>query len=233
MARVGRPTLTVCIVTQDRAPLLRGLLANVRDVADEIVVVDGGSRDDTAAVAAAEPKVRLHHRPFDLARNQKNHAFGLARGDWILVVDTDERLGERLRARLPRLLAHPRNRWYKFPRYWVGAVDPLRYVRAKRLYPDWQLRLFRNEEFWRYAGDRSIHHHFPREGRGVGRRVRGAHVFHFDFLLATRAEREAKVARYLRLAPESEPVNSMYLYEDIPHTLSRCRERVSDVPAPP
>ena len=218
------PRLSVCLVTMDRAALLPGLLANVEGIADEIVVLDGGSRDESREVAAAHPKVRLSERPFDNAAAQKNHAIGLARGDWVLIVDTDELLGDRLRARIPALIRHPRRRWYKFARYWVTGTEPLVHVRTERLYPDWQLRLFRNDPFFRYEPGRPVHHRFPREGRGTGRRVRGAHIFHFDFLLCDRAARERKVARYQALSPASATTNRMYLYEDVPHRIRRCRE---------
>jgi glycosyltransferase involved in cell wall biosynthesis len=213
----------------DYAPLLPRLLANVQALADEIVLVDGGSEDRTVEVAERHPKVQLHRRPFDDAARQKNHAIGKARGDWVLIVDTDELLGDRLRRRIPGLLRHRRRRWFKFPRYWLAATDPLRYVAAPLLYPDWQLRLFRNLPFFRYEEGRPVHHRFPRRGRGPGARVRRSHIFHLDFLLRDRPSREEKVARYGRKSPGSAETNRMYLYEDLPHRLRRCRETVAEL----
>lgn len=222
-----RPTISVCVITQDQEKLLPGLLANVARVADEIVVVDGGSRDRTPEIAAREPKVKLVHRSFDDHATQKNHAIDQAGCDWVLIVDTDERLGERLIDRIPVLVTHPRRRWYKFPRYWVVEERPYRYVRSPDHYPDWQLRLFRNEPFFRYEAKKRVHHRFPRQGRGAGKKVRGSHIFHLDFLLNDRAAREAKVARYTAIAPESASVHAMYLYEDQPHQIRDCRERIT------
>lgn len=226
---MNAPTLSVCVVTQNRAKLLAGALGSVRGLATELVVVDGGSTDETVAIARAEPNVRVLERPFDDAAHQKNFAIEHARGDWILVVDDDERIGPRMRRRIPKLVRHPKRRWYKFPRYWLVDAAPLRYVDAALLYPDRQLRLFRNDPFFRYADEPCVHHHFPREGRGPGRKLRGAHIFHLDFLVSDRAGREEKVARYERMSPSSVPTNAMYLYEDLPHRIRPCRERFPEL----
>ena len=63
--------------------------------ADEIVVVDSGSADATVALARRHG-CRVAVRPFDNFAQQRNHAIDLARSDWILSIDADERPGPRL-----------------------------------------------------------------------------------------------------------------------------------------
>src|SRR5688572_26472510 len=100
-ARRPRARLSVCIVAQDEAAEMPSLLANVHGVADEVIVVDGGSRDATAEIAAAAG-ARVVRSPWPGHWGaQKNVAFDAASGDWILNIDCDERIGERLRARIP------------------------------------------------------------------------------------------------------------------------------------
>jgi len=220
-----RPRLSVCLVTQDQAHLLPRLLGNIAPVADEIVAVDGGSKDGTEDVLRSHPKVRYERRRFDTITRQKNHAIALARGEWVLIVDSDELLSDSLRAALPELVRSCRKRWFKFPRYWLATGAPPRYVRADGLYPDHQLRLFRNAPIFRYTDERPVHHRFPREGRGPGVKLRGtAHIFHLDFLLNDRARREAKVARYDALDPAARETNHLYLWEDLPHEVRPCEE---------
>jgi glycosyltransferase involved in cell wall biosynthesis len=61
------------------------------DWADEIVVVDGGSRDRTVPIARAyADRVVLH--PFDDYASQRNRAAVASRGDWIFSIDADERV---------------------------------------------------------------------------------------------------------------------------------------------
>ena len=85
-----RPLIGAAIIVKDEAAHLRRCLASIRDLCDEIVVVDTGSSDDSVAVAQAHGAVVLH-RPWDgdfsAARN-----LGLDHisADWILYIDADE-----------------------------------------------------------------------------------------------------------------------------------------------
>lgn len=226
---VLRPTLSVLILAQNVEQLLPAVFANVRALADEIVVVDGGSLDGTAGVAQKEPQVRLFERRFqgDFAA-QKNYGLERCRGHWVLIVDADELLSDTLRARIPRLISSRRRRWYKLPRYWVvSPTPPFHYVRSPLHYPDYQLRLFRNEAPFRYCNTRPVHEHFPREGRGCGKRLAAGHIFHLAFALTSRAQRQARAARYAGLFAASAGTNQIYLYEDHPHEILSCREKLS------
>ena len=85
-----RPLIGAAIIVKDEAAHLRRCLASIRDLCDEIVVVDTGSSDDSVAVAQEHGAVVLH-RPWDgdfsAARN-----LGLDHisADWILYIDADE-----------------------------------------------------------------------------------------------------------------------------------------------
>lgn len=219
---MSAPTLSVVLVTQNQAPLLPRLLANIDPIAEEIVAVDGGSSDATAELLRAHPKVRYARREVDSIGKQKSYAIGLARCDWVLVIDSDELLSEELRGQMPRLLGSRWKHWYKLPRYWLLSLDPPRYVHAKLLYPDFQLRLFRNTPFWRYE-DLPSHARFPRRGRGRGQKLRRGHLLHLDFAVHDRARRELKFARYERLQP-GYSANRAYLWEDLPHEIRACPE---------
>jgi hypothetical protein len=88
----SRPTLSAAIIVRDEATHLDSCLSTLRDVVDEIVVVDTGSVDDSAAVAKRHG-ASVWHEPwradFSAARNR---ALDRASGDWILYIDADERL---------------------------------------------------------------------------------------------------------------------------------------------
>lgn len=232
---MARPTLSVCVTSFDRVALLPRLLDNLAGVGDELVVLDTDSTDGSAELLAADPRVRLVQRPFDGHYGRlKNAVLYEARCEWILLVDSDELLGDTLRVRLPKLV---RSRWfshYKLPRYWLApGPGPLRHVHADGLYPDWQLRLFRNQPPFRYPDSAAVHEHFPREGRGRGRKLAGCHLFHLDFLLNDRAAREAKVAHYGTGSAEAALTSRVYLWEDRPHELRRCREALTGVDLAP
>jgi len=220
------PTLSFVVLVKDHAPLIPRYLRNIEDVADEIVVVDSGSTDGSRALLEAHPKVRFFPRALDEFASQKNFGLEQAKGDWIFILDIDELIGERMKERLPNLIRACRKRWYKFPRYWLVSEEPARYVENDALYPDYQLRLFKNAPPFRYMSDRLVHHHFPRDGRGSGKKVRDCHIFHLHFALHGRKAREERVAYYNRLAPGESETSNAYLFEDVPHRIVACEEPV-------
>jgi hypothetical protein len=84
-----RPTLSVAIIAQNEASNLAELLPSLR-WADDVVVVDGGSHDGTVALARRHG-CRVVERRFDHFAAQRNCALQHARGDWVLMLDADER----------------------------------------------------------------------------------------------------------------------------------------------
>jgi glycosyltransferase involved in cell wall biosynthesis len=82
--------LTVCAITKDEEHAIRVMLESVKGIADEIVIGDTGSRDNTVAVAKeyTEKVFRIPwENSFAKARNQ---VMPLCTGDWILSIDCDE-----------------------------------------------------------------------------------------------------------------------------------------------
>ena len=228
---MGRPRLSVCLITYNLASFLPHVLANVEALADEIVVIDSFSTDGTAELLARHPKVRLTQRPFKDFGSQKNAVFAEARGDWILNVDQDELLGDQLRADIPRLIESTRLTHYKLPRYWLLSGPPWRFVDSDKHYPDWCLRLFRNLPQFRFDADQIVHHHFPRDGRGPGKKHRRGHIFHFDFILRDRSQRMEKVNFYRGLDESAAATHRMELYEEMDFRCRECREPLSGLPA--
>jgi len=109
--------------------------------ADEIIFVDCGSSDHTAAVASARPNVRLFTRENSLAVHvNKQFAADQASGDWILILDADEEITPALRDEILGIVTSERNDAYEMPRknFYFG-----RWLRHGGKYPDIQLRLFR------------------------------------------------------------------------------------------
>lgn len=212
-----RIRLSGIMLVQNNAATLGPVLDQLCRVADEVVVVDGGSDDETAAIIRARPNVRAYQHAFDgnFAR-QRNYALDRARGAWVLSLDSDELLGPRAERWIPTLIRVPFVNWYSFPRYWlVEDAGRLKYLCKKPYYRERQVRLFRNRPPFRYLAEGTgLHERLPEAGRGFGRPLRSMHIFHYDFLLNDRAAREAKVARYRALDPSQEHVHIRYLWED-------------------
>ncbi len=99
------PMLSLSMIVRDEAERIGAALASVAGFVDEMVVVDTGSKDDTATIAG-RLGASVHHLPwpgdFAPARNQ---ALELVSGDWVLVLDADERLRPEAREPLRRLMS--------------------------------------------------------------------------------------------------------------------------------
>jgi len=135
------PKLSVTVITKNEAADIGDALASVA-WANEIVVVDSHSTDATVAIASQyTDRVIVHDWLGHI--EQKNYAASLARHDWILSLDADERVTpaladeiKALMARADRAIEHaafriPRVTWH------LG-----RWIRTTDWYPDYQLRLY-------------------------------------------------------------------------------------------
>jgi glycosyltransferase involved in cell wall biosynthesis len=130
--------VTVTVITRDEATNIAAALQSVA-WADEIVVVDSGSTDDTVAIARPLA-TRVEVRDWPGYSAQKNYAAEIAENDWILSIDADERVTPELATEIRSLLAGPpSSRGYRIPRvaWYLG-----RWIRSTDWYPDYQLRLY-------------------------------------------------------------------------------------------
>lgn len=132
------PRLSVVVITRNEAANVRAALESAR-WADELVVVDSGSADDTVRIAR-ELADRVTAHDWEGFAAQKNHAAGLAAHDWILSIDADERVSPELAREIRSLLnSEPAARGYRVPRAtrYLGA-----WIRSTDWRHDLQLRLF-------------------------------------------------------------------------------------------
>ena len=100
--------LSGALIVRDESRVLGECLASIRDVVDEIVVVDTGSVDDTADIARDYGARVIHHAWRNDFAEARNVALDAAAGEWILYVDADERLSRADRPAVERLLSGAR-----------------------------------------------------------------------------------------------------------------------------
>ncbi|WP_269531528.1 glycosyltransferase family 2 protein [Chitinimonas sp. BJYL2] len=137
--------LSLVLITHNAASQLPACLTSARDLANDIVVVDSGSNDETVTIAQAAG-ARVTHQPFLGFGPQKRLAVSLAQHDWVLCLDADERLTPELVASIRHTLQNPTYSAYRFARRnrFFG-----RYLAHGEAYPDWNLRLFdRRQANW-------------------------------------------------------------------------------------
>ncbi len=135
--------LSICIIAQNEEHNLARLLQSVLEIADEIIVVDGGSTDRTPEIARSlGAKVLV--RPYTNMSDQKNYSVSLAANDWVFVLDADEELSPRLKESIHNWKEQaPQFNVYEMARltWYLGA-----WIHHSRWYPDWQPRIYRRDK---------------------------------------------------------------------------------------
>jgi len=181
--------LSVIIIARNEAANLPACLESVR-FADEIVLVDSESTDDTPAIARKLGAIVVT-APFRGYGPQKNLALDHARGDWVLSLDADERVPEMLRNEIIAVIGRvdAADGYRVARRNYVGDI----WIRHGGWYPDYTVRLFRRDR-GRFA-ERSVHEAVEVEGRVATLREPLEHRACRDFEeFARRQERYAQLA---------------------------------------
>lgn len=181
--------ITACLITLDEELNLPRALGSLVGIAEEIVVVDCGSRDRTREIAM-EAGARVITRPWSNYADQKNSAAEAATNNWILSMDADEELSAELQKSLSEWKGrNPQSAVYEIARkaHYLGA-----WIEHSGWYPDYQRRLYRRDKA-EFSG--IIHESLSFEGKPG--RLRGD-LLHYT--INSFAEHEEKVERYSILA---------------------------------
>jgi glycosyltransferase involved in cell wall biosynthesis len=141
-ARVStRKGLSVVIITFNESRNIRRCITSVLGIADEVLVLDSFSTDDTCDVAR-ELGARVEQHAFDGHIQQKNRAWSMATNEWVLSIDADEAPDDALAAAIAEAVTlddhakdgYSMNRLTNYCGHWV---------RYSGWYPDTKMRLFR------------------------------------------------------------------------------------------
>jgi tetratricopeptide (TPR) repeat protein len=203
------PTLTVCMIARNEEAHLVRCLESVREVGDDLVLVDTGSTDRTVEIARSFG-ARVFHliwpEDFSVARN---FAITQATGDWILSIDADESIAVRDHVHIRDLLS----------RHDVDAVTvPQRNYLTSVTVVGWEpgpggydegapfpgfidvpcVRLFRNREWLRFRN--RVHEELVStdSSRPIGL-IRGDWVIHHFGKAGDREVLRSKAEAYLRI----------------------------------
>lgn len=183
--------LTATLITLNEERNLPRALESLAGVADEIVVVDSGSKDHTCELAGKRD-ARVFSRAFTDYSDQKNFAAAQASHDWILSLDADEELSRELRE---ALVKWKRQRVTCVAYACARRAEYLgRWVRHSGWYPDFKTRLYRRDAA-RFVG--RVHESVQAEGKVA--RLTGDLLHH---AYGSAAEHAAKIETYTTLAAE-------------------------------
>lgn len=149
--------ISISIISLNEEANLRRCLTSLAGLAQEIVIVDSGSKDGTAAIAA-EFGAKFVHQDWLGYTAQKNHCLDLCAQPWILALDCDEELTPELRESICSFFAHGDDQ--KFDGAWMSRLVWFmgRWIRHGDWYPDRKVRLFRRDKSrWAAEGGGQVH----------------------------------------------------------------------------
>lgn len=132
------PEISVIIITKNEAARIRSCLKSIA-WADEIIVVDSGSSDDTTAICREFTPHVFVHADWPGFGPQKNRALNYASKDWVLSLDADEQVTPTLRAEIEAAISQPWADAYEIPRLSSFCG---RFMHHSGWSPDYVLRLF-------------------------------------------------------------------------------------------
>lgn len=185
----GPLPLSVFIIAKDEADRIGATIQAVRDLTDDLIVIDSGSLDDTVAVAE-ELGARVIHRDWDGYGLQKRFGEEASRHDWMLNVDADEVAPADLVAEIRSLFARgePEKDGYRIG---IAEIFPNEEVPHRFAYTLYPVRLYRRSK-GRYNPS-PVHDRVDMaEGTGIGS-LRG--ILH-HFSVRTLGDQIAKLHRY-------------------------------------
>lgn len=149
------PSLAIALIVKNEAANLGDCLTSCAGLADEIVVIDGGSDDDTVEIARSHGATVHVNKDWQGFGQQRRVAQQHVRADWVLWLDADERLTPALRVSIQQAMASADSRT-------VFAINRLswvfgRFIRHSGWYPDQVVRLYPTA-LTRYS-EATVHEH--------------------------------------------------------------------------
>jgi len=135
-----KPLISAVINTRNEAKALKKCLQSVADIADEIIVVDMHSTDDSQEIAKKFSARVFPYRPMKVVEHARNFALSKAKGRWILLLDPDEYLGKSLKKELLKITKRTDVDFVKIARknFIFG-----KWLRHGHMWPDYLIRFFK------------------------------------------------------------------------------------------
>ncbi len=168
------PLLSAVITTLNEEKNIGRCLNSLQDVADDIVVLDAFSSDQTEAICCSYPRVRFFQRDWEGYSAAKNYANQLAAHDYIFSLDADEALSDELKMQIASIKKNYQYEAYSFNRLnnycgqWIYYCD---------WYPDKKIRLW-NRQKARWEG--AIHESLAFEKMPTKKHVTGD-ILHYSY----------------------------------------------------
>lgn len=132
--------LSVVINTLNEGTLLPRVISSVKNLTDEIVIVDMESDDNTQEVARKLGAKVFAHKRLEYVEPARNFAVSKTTGDWILVLDVDEEISSTLANKIKQVIKDGNSDYCRIPRKNMIFGH---WMKFSRWWPDYNIRLFK------------------------------------------------------------------------------------------
>ncbi len=166
--------ISFCIITLNEEDNIEDLIKNIKAVADEIIIVDCGSKDKTVEIAKTLGAKVIFNGWKDYS-TQKNFAISKASKDWVFVLDADEILSDELKE---SILSVKEKEFSDIEGFLIGRKTFYlgKFINHSGWYPDIKVRLFK-KEYGKFYG-KYVHEGFEFGGRA--KKLKGD-VLHYSY----------------------------------------------------
>ena len=158
--------LSIALATYNEEENLARCLDSIKDIADEIIIVDGTSIDKTVEIAKKyKAKVTVTTNPKNFHIN-KQKAIDQATGDWILQLDADETISPELKEEIKEIIGNLKLEiGNSVNGYWIPRKNRFlgRFLVKGGQYPDYSLRLYKRGKG--KLPQKDVHEHAVVEGK--------------------------------------------------------------------
>lgn len=194
MSNLTSTPLSVYVLTYNSEKYLDALLSSVQPIADEVVIVDSGSKDRTRAIAEQHGSRFIYH-PMDTFRDQREFALRACQHKMVLMLDSDEIPDAEFVKHVTELKRDGfTHEAYRIKRNWYVMGQPVTCMYPVES-PDWVVRLVDQTKVSFLSHSRMVHE------KAVGFKtlgeIRGA-ASHYTF--ESQAELDRKLNQYSTLA---------------------------------
>ena len=191
----GKPTISACMIVKNEEELLPQCLRSIKNVVDEIIVVDTGSSDRTVEIAESFG-AKVYHHPWenDFSKH-RNQSISYAKGEWILIIDADEEFYAEDAAILREAIKDSKADFMYLQCFDMESTGEPHGVFN-------QVRLFRNGLGMQYS--RSVHNQLQVVGRSFYSKLRFRH-FGYDLDPLKMEEKHQRTTSLLQKAIEADP----------------------------
>ncbi len=134
--------LSVVINTLNEENNIANCIDSVKEFADEVVVVDMHSEDNTQEIAKKLGAQVFEHERMGYVEPARNFAIEKAKGDWILILDADEELTDDLAEKLENIVEADKYDYVAIPRKNIVFG---KWLQHSRWWPDYNIRFFKKD----------------------------------------------------------------------------------------